>query len=894
MLQEGTRGFARLAAYFHSGVALAALFAAMPALAQTSVTAPETPEEVLVTGSRIRGIAPVGSAVLGLNRDDVVASGAVTSAQLIQQVPQVFNLGVSENSRGQTGGSSNITYGTGINLRGLGPYATLTLLNGHRAVPQGTNGQALDPSVIPTIALQRVEIVADGASAIYGSDAVAGVVNLILRRNVEGVETQVHFGTGDSYWERQLSAIAGHSWTGGHVTLAYENGYHSALSGRDRSYFRGDLTAAGGGDFRVVQCNPGTLTVSGVTYAIPAGGVTQATVGSLVPNTSNKCDNIKDQDLIPEQNHNSLAFTLNQDINDRISVFAEGFAAERTFRFRPALTNATLTVPRANPFFVAPAGSTATTETVAYAFGTQLPQNTSVGYSRAVQAYVGGDVQLFGDWKAGAVFGHGVDTDYSNDYHRINNAAVAAALADTNPATALNPFGGPNNPATLAKLGNTLFGAPGRGVLQTGEVKADGSLFHLPGGNVRLAVGGEWQHYTLYTGSDGGFPGAETSTRFVLGRTVRSGYGEMVVPIFGPENALPGLQKLNIDVAGRIDKYSDVGSTRNPKVGVDWMPLDGLTLRGSYGTSFRAPLLTQLRASSQGLFVQNYSDPTRGGAVIQGVALSGGNLNLVPETATTRSFGAEYQPAFLPRAKIGVSYFSVNYANQITSYLADLTVLNRESQFAGTGIINRNPSAATMAALLAQYPVLGGVIPPTVLLFVDGRQNNLSTTRARGWDFDLSYDLPTTPIGDFRFGFNATYFTSFKTAITSSAALVDQLNTIFNPLKFKARGSVAWTKDNWTATGFVNYQNSYTNNLATPVQRVDANTTVDGHLAYQLDNNSFSWLRGVTIALDVTNLFDKDPPFVNIAQSVNGGGGFDPTVTSPVGRVVALTISKKW
>lgn len=891
MLQEGTRRSPRVAVYLRAGAAITALMAAHGATAQT---APAAPEEVLVTGSRIRGIAPVGANVVGINREDVVTGGATTTAQLIQQVPQVFNLGVSENSRSQTGGSFNITYGTGINLRGLSPYATLTLFDGHRAVPQGTQGQAPDPSVIPTIAIQRVEVVADGSSALYGSDAVAGVVNLILRKNVEGVETQVRFGVGDSYWERQIGAIAGHNWGSGRFMVAYENGFHSALSGRDRDYYRGDLTARGGGDFRVTLCNPGNITVNNVSYAIPAGGVTPATAASLQPNTTNRCDNLKLADLLPEQNHNSLAFAINQDVNDRISVFAQGFAAERTFRIRPTPVTATLTVPRTNPFFVAPPGTTPASETIGYSFAGVLPQNEANGYSRSYQLYTGGEMKLFGDWKLGVTYGHGVNNDLSETFRDINNAALTTALADSNPATAFNPFGGPNNPATLAAISNTQMLAPGRGVLQTGEIKADGSLFHLPGGDVRLAVGGEWQHYTLYAGSDLGTPAAPTVTRVSLARTVRSAYGELVVPLVGPDNTLPFVQKLNVDIAGRVDKYSDVGSTRNPKIGVDWTPVQGMQLRGTYGTSFRAPILTQLRAASQGLYVQNYSDPTRGGAIIQGVTLSGGNPNLTPETATTWTVGADFTPSFLPGFKFGVTYFDINYENQITSYLADLSILNRESQFAGTGIITRNPSAALVSSLVAQYPVLRGVIPPTVLLYVDGRQNNLGTTNARGFDFDLTYDLPTPRFGDFRFGLNATYFTKYDVAITPNAPLIDQLNVIYNPLRFKARGSVGWTKEGWNAVTYVNYQNSYTNNLAAVPQGVSANTTVDFYLGYQLDSPALGWFSGTQVALNVTNLFDRDPPFVNIAQSPNGGGGFDPTVTSPVGRVVALTLSKKW
>jgi iron complex outermembrane receptor protein len=194
-------------------------------------------ETVVITGSRIRGIAPVGAVVNSLTRENIETSGATTTAQLVQQLPQVFNLGVSENSRGQPGGSTNITYGASINLRGIGPYATLVLVNGHRVVGQGTTGSAVDPSILPTLALDRVEIVADGASALYGSDAIAGVANLIMRRNEKGVQAYARFGVGDAFHERQLGGLAGLRWDGGNATFTYEKTHRSALNGGDRDFF---------------------------------------------------------------------------------------------------------------------------------------------------------------------------------------------------------------------------------------------------------------------------------------------------------------------------------------------------------------------------------------------------------------------------------------------------------------------------------------------------------------------------------------------------------------------------------------------------------------------------------------------------------------------------------
>ncbi|MES2257653.1 MAG: TonB-dependent receptor [Pseudomonadota bacterium] len=862
--------------------------------------AKEALDQVIVTGSRIRGVAPVGSTIVSVTRADIESSGAVSTAQLLQETPQVFNLGVSENSRGQSGGSGNITYGSSVNLRGIGPYATLTLINGHRAVSQGTTGAAIDPSIIPTLMLERVEIVADGASAIYGSDAVAGVVNLIQRRKVQGAEAMVRYGSADGYDERQVGAIWGNTWKGGQVTVALQNEYHSALSGRDRDFFAGDLTAFGGGDFRSTQCAPGNIVISGVSYAIPAGGVTAANAAALKAGTTNKCDNLKYADLIPRQERDSAAFTFNQELGHGISLYADGFATRRQYSLLPALLASNLTVPSTNPWYVRPVGAPAgSSETVAYSFGNELPQNMASGYSKSREVTIGADIALGDAWKAGVLYTYGKNDDLAQSTHGLNNAAIIAALASTDKSKALNPFGSSvNSPDVLAAISNNLSISPGTTIFKNYQIKADGPLFSIPGGKVRAAFGYERQDVHTEGGQTTGPATAPATGNVVLTRTIDSVYGELLVPVVGTGNALPGIYKLDLDIAARRDKYSDVGATTNPKLGMNWSPLKSVTVHASYGESFRAPGLTQIRGFANsgrgGLYVQNYSDPTNNGALRVGVALSAPSPDLKPETAKTKSLGVSWEPAFLPRTKLSLSYFDVIYENQVTGYLSDLTVLNREAQFAGTGVIVRNPSAAQVAALTSQYAVQSGVLPSTWTLFVDGRNKNLGRSVSRGVDFQASTKIPTENWGSFGLGLGGTVFTKYQVALTPGAEMTDQLNYIFNPLRFKARGSLNWHEGQWYTNLYVNYQNAYKNNLANPVQPVSSNTTVDARLAYDFDGERFSMLNNTTLALGVVNLFDRKPPFVNLAQSNNGGGGFDPTLTNPAGRIISLTLNKKF
>jgi iron complex outermembrane receptor protein len=877
-------------------LAMLAAAAAVPATSfsqePTATPAATDLDEIIVTGSRIRGSQPVGSSVTELSRENIEMAAPLTTAALLQKLPQVFNIGVSENSRGQAGGSGNITYATSVNLRGLGPYSTLTLLDSHRAVPQGTTGFAVDPSSIPTLALERVEVVADGASAIYGSDAVAGVVNLIPRRNFEGVEVSLRGGQGDEYDEHQVGAIGGFGWSSGHMMLALENSYHSNLNGTDRDYFRGDLTARGGRDFRVAQCNPGNIVIAGVSYAIPSGGVTPATAGQLVPGTTNRCDNAQYQDLLPEQKRNSAMLTFDQQLDENFALFADAFWTRREFKNQVGNQAAALTVRNVNPFFTRPNGTTVTSETVNYSFGSQLPSNDTEGFSEAYQGTLGVRVNMGNDWEGELLYSYGHDEERSTSQYGIDNAALAAALARTDPATALNPFStAPNTDAALNNLATQLFIAPGDTHFQGWELKADGPIAHLPGGAMRLAVGYEGQVLTSKSGLINGTwatPVYAITPR--VKREVNSAYAELLIPFFGDENARAGLRELTLDLAVRYDDYSDLedGSTINPKYGINWAPIDSLKFRGTYGESFRAPTFGQIYGNSSALYVQNYSDPTRGGAITQGITLSGGNLQLEPETAQSYTFGVDYAP--LDELRFGLTYFHIDYEKQITSYLSDLTILNRESQFAGTGIIVRNPDPAFVAALVASKPIRG-VLPNPVTLYVDGRTNNLGTTIAAGFDFNVDYRLDAGAAGQFGIGLMATYFTDYDVAITPAADRVDQLNTIYNPLEFKARADLSWRRGGFTGGMFVTYYGAYDNNLANPVQTVDSKTTIDLNLAYTFKSG---FAEDLTIGIDALNLLDEDPPFVNIAQSPNGGGGFDPTLNHPVGRIIGLSLRKKW
>ncbi len=244
----------------------------------------ETPDAVPVTGTHIRGSTDSAFPIMIYTRDVIEASGASTLQEFIQKIPQNFNGGASENTIvSVTGGgnAANAVEATGVNLRGLGNDSTLVLINGHRVAPGNTEGNFVDISMVPLYAVERIEIVTDGASAIYGSDAVGGVVNIILGRNLDGAETRVRYGsvTSGSAQEKQVGQTVGHSWDTGSAQIIYDYLDRTPLSASSRSY-------------------------------------TQAALQPFM--------------LLPEQVRHGLFFSVDDSVSDDVQLFAEGTYAHRS------------------------------------------------------------------------------------------------------------------------------------------------------------------------------------------------------------------------------------------------------------------------------------------------------------------------------------------------------------------------------------------------------------------------------------------------------------------------------------------------------------------------------------------------------------------------------------
>jgi len=856
----------------------------------------EALQEIVVTGSRMRGVdTPVGSSVISIDREYIDQSNAVSVDQLIKEIPQAYNLGVSESSRGQPGGNGNIVYGNSVNLRGIGPFSTLVLIDGHRVV---TNSRNVDPSILPTLALERVEVVADGASAVYGSDAIAGVVNLVQRRYVDGGQVIARYAEGDEYDEHRIGISWGTTWDKGQFFAAYENGTRSELNGLYRDYFR---ALQPGADYRTPLCDPGNIVIAGVSYAIPEGGVTAANVGDLQPGTQNLCETLATQDLLPQQDYDTASFTFNYKFTDATEFFFDGYYANRDFARAVGYSNGSLTVPNTNAFFVDPSGTAPASITVQYNFRDDLPTNDSSGHAKSWGLTTGIKQDLPGDWSFDALLSYGENNEVSQTFDGLDSRGLTPALASSDPATAFDPFGlHRTSPAVLAAIGDQIFLTDNTVEFTGFEASFSGPVAELPAGTMQLALGYERQDLSGVPLTARGNPGTEYSCVpcnvggvSALERTVDSYYAEVLVPIIG-DNSSSG-QSVDVRLAYRYDDYSDIGSTNNPQLGISWAPNDTVTVRASYGESFRAPLFSDLFGNSSAMFVEAFVDPTIGGAPRQGVFQSGGNPDLVPESAKTWSAGVDLNLEWLDGTTFSITYFQIDYENQIAQYLGDRNILQRESEFEGTGIILRDQAAADrIDELFAQgLNVARGVLPDPVTLYVDGRPSNLGRSETEGLDFTFRTGWSTDGGSQFMADVSGVYTIDYKVSITPTGSLLDKDNQIFNPLGTRARASLSWYYGRYSARALLNYIGSYKNTLATPTQSVDSFTPLDLNAWMEIgDPDGRSMRDGWVLGLEISNVFDEDPPYVNIAPSGNGSGGYDATASNPVGRLIGVNVKK--
>ncbi len=734
-------------------------------------------DTVQVTGTRIKG-GTVPSPVITIGSERIQEEGFTDLGEVIRSIPQNFSGGQNPGVVTATGSGNtynqNATGGAGLNLRGLGPDATLTLLNGRR-LPNSGFGQAVDISAIPVEAVERIDIVADGASAIYGSDAVAGVGNVVLRRDFDGVTVGTRYGgaTGGGLTVREYSAVAGTSWASGGLMAAYKD----------------------------VSTDPIRADQRGYTAHMASPFV-----------------------LYPGSDLRSGLISLHQSIGERVELQLDAFRTERSQTWYQSYSS-----------FHYDNGTDTTTTSVASSLEIALP----------------------GDWVAtvGAAWGRD---------RNINRTSLVMAGAQA---------------GTLALHGCYCNDS------EAFDLGAEGPLFVLPAGEARLAVGAgsRRSEYVNRSYLRGTREGGTQRSRHV--------YGELNLPLVGPDMGIAGVRRLELSAALRGEDYDSFGRVTTPKLGLIYSPGEDFTLKASWGKSFKAPMLSQLYANRiTGL----WTAAAVGGAGYPNDATVlmafGGNPDLQSERARTLSTSLAYHPEAVPGLEAELTWFRIRYDQRVVQPLPLYS--QSLSNPALADFIQYAPTANDLAAVLSTYAgafynYAGAAYDPAkVVAIAYAQYANATGQRIEGVDLGGSYrmDLGT---GRLTFRGSASWLDSAQRS-TANQPPFDLAGTLFYPARVNARLGAVWNTGRVTSSIFGNYVDGVTDRAA--ARKTASFTTFDATVRYVLDQPG-PW-SGLELALTGQNLFNRAPPLYTpvVATDVP----YDSTNYSAVGRFVSVAVSKHW
>lgn len=727
----------------------------------------EAPTEVIVTGSHIRGGNPT-SPVHTVTRADIDASGYAQLGDVMRALPENFSGGQNPGiiAAGETNtNNQNVTGASTVNLRGLGSDATLVLLNGHRLAADSYY-QGSDIGGIPMDAVQRIEVVPDGASALYGSDAVAGVVNIILRKRFHGGEVKARVGdtAQGGGAQRFVSLLQGWSGPSGYLLVNAELDHTDPILAGDRAF----------------------------AAEVPADG-----------------------HLMAAQKRQSLFVSAGLDFGDRSSLTFDAVVSDR-------LTEG------------------------GYHYAAAAPISDLSTYTPNYSTALTFDTQLGGDWKL-----------------RATGVAAGSRNSQTFAYPAYNYSG-------TAHYANST---------QYAEVTADGTLFTLPSGDVKAALGGGYrkEHFA----ADGE----------VADRNVTYAYVEALAPLISPSVSRAGLHELELSLSARTERYSDFGSTTNPRVGLRYVPTNSLTLRATWGTSFKAPSFVQMY-DPRTIYIYDAALFGYAGTGV-GMMTWGGNPDLKPERSTSQTFGIDFSPQQLKSLKLSATWFGIDYKDRVVQPIANYLAGLSDPQYAA--FVDWAPSADDQAAVIAAADAVYNYAsiaydPATVVAILRNGYANATSQTVKGMDLSYRQSLNLTKGQVLALFANASWL-QVKQETLAGLPEVELSGTIFNVPKFKARGGATWQAGGLSLTTTINYIASESDNGVSPAVNVASWTTVDANLAYDFAGNSGN--PGWKVALIASNLFDKAPPR-SVSPATYEGLHFDSANASLIGRFVSVTVARSW
>lgn len=838
---------------------------------QTQQPAQQQLQRVEVTGSNIkRTDMETASPITVITREDMVRSGASTLGDVIAKLTVVQGGLTGVEFSGFTPGAATIS------LRGLGGGATLVLINGRRIAPYGITGfQEVLTSVnsIPVSAIDRIDILKDGASAIYGSEAIAGVVNIILRGDFTGLEASVQHalndggalgatrfglsgGIGDIAADRyNIFGIYEH-FSNDHATVSQNRFYPSRnlvpkgipIDGRSSYSYPGSLIDL---NTNRISLLPGTNCPTDKQRVV--GGVARCTLDVFEYNT-----------MLPDVERDSLFVRGNVQLSANLTGFFEAGLGKGKYgyQFDPQFY---YNDPNTQTLFVdgAPYGIAGPIDILYRAGDLGARQYKVTSDESRVLAGVKGSL---GGWDFDTAVGAMQGKVTVDQYGSIIDSVMQTALANGTYVPGLQ-----NDPAVLAQISPVLT-RKGKATTTFADarVSTEFSSLTLPGGAVGFAAGVEARRETQKDEYDPRFVSGDVFGFGALDpldakRSVKSGYAEFNLPL---------LKTLESQLAVRHDRYSVGGSSTTPKVGLKWTALSNLVLRGTYARGFRVANPRETSpAVSVGFFngVQDpvlcpVIDPANPDCSISVQANISGNQNLEPEKSKSYTLGLVFEPA--KDVSISVDYWRIDRTNEITSL--DITYL-LANQAAYAGFITRD---------------VNGSITEVDLPYV-----NLAGTSVRGWDVDFRGKTNLGEVGKLSYGAAATYFENFYVQPAPGAETEDYNGTWQQPrLRMSAR--IGLETGPWTTELSANFVGGY-KNKPTPSGVCSAPAALNQFCQIKPWTTlglfvGYKGFKNTELSLLVDNLAGEKPPFDYRSAVNNQTRAWSPNYHNALGRIYTL------
>ena len=862
-------------------------------------------ETLVVTGTRLdRQIS--GAPVHVITREEMAARGIASIEDAVRSLPQNFSevnaaatLDNSLNSVGTIGQSS-------VDLRALG-RGSLVLVNGRRWVQSSTFGDGtVNLNGIPFNAVERIEVLADGASAIYGADAQAGVINFILRSNFVGGETSLRQDIGANDGDvLRFDQTLGVTWDGGQAMAVVGYQENEAVNRQKAGLTTLDFRPLGGADQRgTFATQPGK-----VGYGFPGSFFQFITLGTLPAGddgTQGVAGRLSPANLIPYDSAlngaTAVSDTLtaylqvSQALRDgTVELYGELNYAERNSHTTGTPLAGVFTVPHTNPYndvppfppFAVSVGYVFEAETLAGL----MPPRSNEGSQTNTTTTLGATAELpWADWSLDYSTTYGAEDAYFGfvaGNTELLNQRLAGVDANGDPLPMdeiINPFGdgSAQSPAAVAGLielatGDGPGGANTNTASQRGHLLTmDGGLFDMPGGRSQLALGVEIRTETLDYTTD---PSRRTLIIVLKPeREATSVFGEWSFPIVAEHNGIPGVHSLGAKLAIRSDDYSFSGpfdgpdapsrgksfSHTSPKVDIAWHPVESLKIRASWGESFVPPLTRNLFSSTNGPFnFIRVVDPEHPEAGLQFPdAYFTGNPDLTPEVADNLSAGFDWEPSgLLEGFSVAATYVDIDITDRVGSGTL-IGFQNPELLFEIPGMVERATDGSI--ARLNLLPV------------------NIASRQSRSVDVTISYRFDTA-LGAVRVGLDGTYTDFLRDTTLPGGDPMHLHGTPAGPERIKGRGFVNLSRGDLTVNVNANYSSSYYNTSFSAPHDVDSYLTFDLTGSYEFGES------GWQIHAGSRNLFDADFPFFNGA-----GTPWDPRRVDTRGRIVYLQVKKAY